>query len=69
MYTSYILFVISQPVLRYASSSFLILRNGGSVSVLRSLLPPLLFDDGGSVLTVGLKGEVEGGAGGGKSDG
>ena len=51
----------------YASSSFLILRSGGSV--LRSLLPPLLLDDGGSVLTVGLEGKVEGGGGGGKSDG
>ena len=36
---------------------------------MRSLLPPLLLDDGGSVLTVGLEGEVEGGGGGGKSDG
>ena len=59
-------FVFSNTCLHYASSSFLILRSGGSV--LRSLLPPLL-DDGGSVLTVGLEGEVEGGEGGGKSDG
>jgi hypothetical protein len=36
----------------YASSSFLVVRS--SDSVLRSLLPLLLSDDGGSVLIVGL---------------
>ena len=60
-------FVFSQPPLHYAFSSFLILRSGGSV--LRSLLPPLLLDDGCSVLTLMLEGEGEGGGGGGKSDG
>ena len=60
-------FVFPHPRLHYASSSFLILRSGGSV--LRSLLPPLLLDDGGSVLTLTWDGEVEGGGGGGKSDG
>ena len=57
----------SSPQPHYASSSFLILRSGGSV--LRSLLPPPLLDDGGSVLTLGLTGEVDGGGGGGKSNG
>ena len=57
--------------LHYASSSFLILRSGGSVLsvLLRSLLPPLLWDDVGSVLILTWDGEVEGGGGGGKSDG
>ena len=42
--------VISRSRFYYASSSFLILRSGGSGSVLGSLLPPLVLDDGSSVL-------------------
>ena len=38
--------VISRSRFYYASSSFLILRSGGSGSVLGSLLPPLVLDDG-----------------------
>jgi hypothetical protein len=38
-------------------------------ATLRSLLPPPLLDDGGSVLTVGLEVEVEDGGGRGKSAG
>ena len=60
-------YIFSRPRLHYASFSFLILRSGGSV--LRSLLPPLLLDDGSSVLTLTWDGEAEGGGGGGKSDG
>ena len=61
--------VISRSRFYYASSSFLILRSGGSGSVLGSLLPPLVLDDGSSVLMLSLEGEGEGGGGGGKFDG